>query len=66
MNLGQSIFSVNPLEENYLSVITSVNTFHIVNLVNCTSQYEFDFKNEKLMKLNYFVVVLMVFYLYII
>ena len=48
MNLGQSIFSVNPLEDNYLSVITSVNTFHIVNLVNCTSQYEFDFKNEKL------------------
>ena len=47
MNLGQSIFSVTPLEDNYLSAITSVNTFHVINLINCTSQYEFDAKNEK-------------------
>jgi hypothetical protein len=52
INLGQSVLNVFPIQTGYISAITTVNTFHVVSLENCTSQYEFDAKNEKL-KINY-------------
>jgi hypothetical protein len=52
INLGQSILNVSPLQSGYISAITTVNTFHVISLESCTSQYEFDAKNEEL-KINY-------------
>ena len=45
MNMGQSIYSVSTVKPNYISAITSVNTFFIINLKSCVQTYEFDSKN---------------------
>ena len=45
MNMGQSIYSVSTIKPNYISAITTVNTFFIINLKSCVQTYEFDSKN---------------------
>ena len=45
MNMGQSIYSVSTMKQNYISAITTVNTFFIIDLKSCVSTYEFDSKN---------------------
>jgi WD40 repeat protein len=46
MNMGQSIFSVSTMKPNYISAITTVNTFFIIDLKSCVQTYEFDAKNN--------------------
>lgn len=46
-NLGQSIESVSELEPGYLSVISTVNTFHVISNTG-VEKYMFDAKNEQL------------------
>lgn len=48
VNLGQSIATISPLESDYLGAITSVNTFHVVNLASGSSQYQYDAKNQSI------------------
>ena len=45
MNMGQSIYSVSTMKQNYISAITSVNTFFIIDLKSCVHTYEYDSKN---------------------
>ena len=45
MNMGQSIYSVSTMKQNYISAITTVNTFFVIDLKSCVSTYEFDSKN---------------------
>lgn len=54
VNLGQSVVSLNVLEESYISAVTSVNTFHVIDLLTGLIKYEFDAKNEQL-NLNYII-----------
>ena len=46
MNMGQSIYSVSTMKQNYISAITTVNTFFIIDLKSCVQTYEFDSKNN--------------------
>ena len=46
MNMGQSIFSVSTMKQNYISAITTVNTFFVIDLKSCVQTYEFDAKNK--------------------
>lgn len=46
MNMGQSIYSVSTMKQNFISAITNVNTFFLINLSNCCYEYEFDAKNN--------------------
>ena len=46
MNMGQNIFSVSTMKQNYISAITTVNTFFVIDLKSCTQNYEFDAKNN--------------------
>ena len=45
MNMGQSIYSVSTMKQNYISAITTVNTFFIIDLKSCVHTYEYDSKN---------------------
>ena len=45
MNMGQSIYSVSTMKQNYISAITTVNTFFVIDLKSCVQTYEFDSKN---------------------
>ena len=46
MNMGQNIYSVSTMKQNYISAITTVNTFFIIDLMSCCQNYEFDAKNN--------------------
>ena len=46
MNMGQSIYSVSTMKQNYISAITTVNTFFVIDLKSCVQTYEFDAKNN--------------------
>ena len=46
MNMGQSIYSVSTMKQNFISAITNVNTFFVINLLNCCYEYEYDAKND--------------------
>ena len=46
MNMGQSIYSVSTMKPNYISAITTVNTFFVIDLKSCVQTYEFDAKNN--------------------
>ena len=46
MNMGQSIYSVSTMKQNYISAITTVNTFFVIDLKSCVQTYEFDAKND--------------------
>ena len=46
MNMGQSIFSVSTMKQNFISAITTVNTFFVIDLKSCVQTYEFDSKNN--------------------
>jgi len=46
MNMGQSIYSVSTMKQNYISAITTVNTFFVIDLKSCVQTYEFDAKNS--------------------
>lgn len=46
MNLEQSILEVFPLETDYISAVTCVNTFNVISLLSCTTKFEFDAKNK--------------------
>ena len=46
MNMGQSIYSVSTMKQNYINAITTVNTFFIIDLKSCVQTYEFDSKNN--------------------
>ena len=45
MNMGQCITSVSTMKQNYISAITAVNTFFVIDLKSCVQTYEFDSKN---------------------
>ena len=45
MNMGQSIFNVSTIKPNYISAITTINTFFVIELKSCIPTYEFDSKN---------------------
>ena len=45
MNMGQSIFNVSTIKTNYISAITTINTFFVIELKSCIPTYEFDSKN---------------------
>ena len=47
LNLGQSIESVSELDTGYLSVISTVNTFHVISTTGI-EKFVFDAKNEQL------------------
>ena len=49
INFQQSIIELYPLETDYISAITSINSFAVISLNNCSTMYEFDAKNK-----NYF------------
>ena len=46
MNMGQSIQSVSTMKQNFISAITTVNTFFVIDLKSCVQTYEFDAKND--------------------
>ena len=46
MNMGQNIYSVSTMKQNYISAITTVNTFFVIDLKSCCQNYEFDAKNN--------------------
>ena len=46
MNMGQSIYSVSTMKQNFISAITTVNTFFVIDLKSCVQTYEFDSKNS--------------------
>ena len=46
MNMGQNIYSVSTMKQNYISAITTVNTFFVIDLKSCCQNYEFDAKND--------------------
>jgi len=45
MNMGQSIYNVSTIKPNYISAITTINTFFVIELKSCIPTYEFDSKN---------------------
>ena len=46
MNMGQNIFNVSTMKQNFISAITTVNTFFVIDLKSCVQTYEFDAKNN--------------------
>ena len=46
INMGQSIYNISSMKQNFISAITTINTFSAIDLKSCVQTYEFDSKNN--------------------